>query len=329
MASFTIVGNEMPSGQALVCDHLEVVYGRFKAVDGISFSVETGQVFGLLGPNGAGKTSVVRALTTIIDPSAGSARVSGHPLTDPAGVRSVIGVLPESNGYPESVSGWEYLRYFGRLYGLASADAATRAGSLLGAVGLESVARNPIRTFSRGMRQRLGIARALVNRPSVLFLDEPTLGLDPAGREDVLSLLTSIALSDGTGVVLCSHLLDDVERVCDEIAILDKGRIVSAGTVAEVTARSRVGGVVTITIRRGDEDKAVATLTDTPGVTHVASRQPGGIEAELSGTVEDVNPLLDTLLRAGVSIRAVEPPKIRLSDAFLTLTGEPRHSNDG
>jgi len=318
----------MSSGPAVVCENLEVGYGQMKAVDDVSFSVEVGQVFGLLGPNGAGKTSVVRALTTIIDPSAGSARISGYPLTDPAGVRSVIGVLPESNGYPESITASEYLRYFGRLNGLSATAAITRAASLLTEVGLDGVGGKTIRTFSRGMRQRLGIARALVNRPSVLFLDEPTLGLDPAGREDILSQLTAIALSDGTSVVLCSHLLDDVERVCDRIAILDKGKIVSSGSVADVTARAEVGRVVTITVETADTDRALDVLRDAPAIRSIAATQPGLIEVEVSRPVEDFNSLLDALLRAGVSIRALEPPKTRLNEAFLALTGEKERAND-
>jgi ABC-type multidrug transport system ATPase subunit len=170
----------------VVCDGIEVAYGGVIAVDDVSFDVHAGEVFGLLVPNGEGKTSVIRALSTIIDVSGGSATIAGYPLTEPARVRSVIGVLPESNGYPGSVSEYDYLVYFGRLSGQSTSAANARSAELLVDVGLQHVADNLIRTFSRGMRQRLEIARALINRPQVLFLDEPTLGLDPAGRKDVL-----------------------------------------------------------------------------------------------------------------------------------------------
>ncbi len=309
-------------GPAVVCEHLEVVYGDMRAVDDVSFTVEKGQVFGLLGPNGAGKTSVVRALTTIIDPVGGKARVGGFPLSDPSSVRSVIGVLPESNGYPGSVTGVDYLRYFGRLHGLSSPEATVRATALLAEVELTEVGGNMIRTFSRGMRQRLGIARSLINRPSVLFLDEPTLGLDPAGREDVLRQLESIAANDGTSVVLCSHILEDVERVCDQIAILNKGKIVSTGTVAAVTSRAESGDRLTITVNPTDSERAVEALRATRGVDGVQSPRPGTVEVGRSDNGANVNQLLATLLGAGVEIRSVDRQTSRLSDAFISLTSD-------
>lgn len=308
--------------QAVACESLVVVYGDKTAVDGVSFTVGRGEVFGLLGPNGAGKTSVVRALTTIIDPSAGTAHIAGQPLTEPDRVRSVIGVLPESNGYPGSVTAMDYLVYFGQLYGMGSAESHSRAESLLTDVGLISVGRQMIKTFSRGMRQRLGIARSLVNRPQVLFLDEPTLGLDPAGREDVLQQLDSIASNDGTSVVLCSHILEDVERVCDRIAILNKGRIVSTGTVAAVTSQATRESQVVVTVAPGDADRALRALAgvdgfeaeaaSTPGVIHVANPDPAG----------SVNELMAALIAENIPVRAIEPETSRLSDAFISLTSD-------
>lgn len=314
--------NRSGRGPAVVCEHLEVNYGETRAVDDVSFTVEPGQVFGLLGPNGAGKTSVIRALTTIIDPTAGRAEIAGLPISKPTAVRSVIGVLPESNGYPEAVTALDYLRYFGRLYGLTFSEAARRGKSLLNDAGLGSVAGQPIKTFSRGMRQRLGIARSLVNRPPVLFLDEPTLGLDPAGREDILTRLTEIASNDGAAVVLCSHLLDDVERVCDQIAILHKGRVVSSGTVPAVIAGSRAGNAVKVTVDPSSSDRAVALLSDHPAVAGLVASHPGRLEISLQESVRDFNGILSELISAGVSITAVEPVKARLSDAFLFLTSE-------
>ncbi len=316
-------------GPAVVCEHLEVVYSDMRAVDDVSFTVEKGQVFGLLGPNGAGKTSVVRALTTILDPSAGSARVGGHPLTDPDAVRSVIGVLPESNGYPGSVTAVDYLIYFGRLYGLAHDAAADRAGSLLSDVGLASVGRQMIKTFSRGMRQRLGIARSLVNRPQVLFLDEPTLGLDPAGREDVLIQLDTIASNDGTSVVLCSHILEDVERVCDRIAILNKGKIVSTGTVASVTSQVSSSSLVAVAVDPGDADRAIAALAAAEGFSGSVTSIPGVIEVVNSDQNGTINGLVAALSDANVSILAVQPNNSRLSDAFISLTRDERTRDGG
>lgn len=317
------------SEPAVVCEDLEVSYGEKRAVEGVSFTVERGEVFGLLGPNGAGKTSVVRALTTILDPSAGSARVGGHSLTDPDAVRSVIGVLPESNGYPGSVTAVDYLMYFGRLYGLTKEAAGERAASLLSEVGLASVGRQMIKTFSRGMRQRLGIARSLVNRPQVLFLDEPTLGLDPAGREDVLAQLDTIASNDGTSVVLCSHILEDVERVCDRIAILNKGKIVSTGTVASVTSQVSSNSLVAVAVDPSDTDRAIAALAEADGFAGRVTSIPGVIEVVNSHQSGAINGLLAVLTQADVSILAVQPHNSRLSDAFISLTREEGPSNDG
>ena len=168
LPTMTLIEN----GASLVTtDRLTVTYGTTVAVDEITFHVDAGEVFGLLGPNAAGKTSVIRALTTILRPSGGSATVAGAPLDDPDTIRANIGVLPESNGYPGSQSAAHYLTFYGQLFGLSSAAARDRSLDLLDRFGLASNSYQEIRTFSRGMRQRLGIARALINRPRVLFLD--------------------------------------------------------------------------------------------------------------------------------------------------------------
>ena len=328
MPLVSVESRPIESAPAVVCQDLEVSYGERKAVDGVSFTVERGEVFGLLGPNGAGKTSVVRALTTILDPSAGSATVAGHSLADPNSVRSAIGVLPESNGYPGSVSALDYLVYFGRLYGLARSEAIDRASSLLDDVGLASVSRQAIKTFSRGMRQRLGIARSLVNRPRVLFLDEPTLGLDPAGREDVLNQIDGIATAEGTSVVLCSHILDDVERVCDRIAILKKGVVVSTGTVAAVASEASGSNKVAVAIEPEDAERAVAALNKADGYRVTSTSIPGIIEIENPARDDSMNQILSALIRADISILAVQPRNSRLTEAFISLTTDRGPGDD-
>ena len=208
-------------------------YGAHVAVDSVSFAVRRGEVYGLLGPNGAGKTSVIRALTTIVPIDSGTVRIAGHGLDDPTAVRAAIGVLPESNGYPGAQTARGYLRFHGQLFGMSAAVAEQRADVLLATLGLPSDGRR-IATYSRGMRQRLGLCRALINRPSVLFLDEPTLGLDPAGQDDVMRTFARLAVEDNTTIILCSHLLDEVERVCDRVAVMDRGELVATGTVDQV-----------------------------------------------------------------------------------------------
>jgi ABC-2 type transport system ATP-binding protein len=213
-------------------------YGAHTGLDGVSFSADRGEVLGLLGPNGAGKTTAIRLLTTILPPTSGRFRVAGE--TEPVRIRQRIGALPESAGYPGRQTGAEYLRYHARLFGLSRADAAVVSDRLLAEVRLTDRARSRIATYSRGMRQRLGIARALVNDPAVVFLDEPTLGLDPAGQREVLAMISAMASARGVTVVLSTHALAEVEQTCDRVLILDHGRVVAEGTVAEIAQGGRL-----------------------------------------------------------------------------------------
>jgi ABC-2 type transport system ATP-binding protein len=217
---------------------LTKAYRALVAIEELSFTAEAGEVIGLLGPNGAGKTTAIRVLTTILAPTSGSFTVAGIPHTRPAEIRRRVGVLPESAGYPEQQTGIEFLRYHARLYGHSRASADATAAVLLRDVGLADRQSSPISTYSRGMRQRLGIARALVNDPAVVFLDEPTLGLDPAGQEQIMRVIEGMARERAATVVLSTHLLAEVEEVCSRVLILNRGHLVADGTVAEVTQRA-------------------------------------------------------------------------------------------
>jgi ABC-2 type transport system ATP-binding protein len=211
-------------------------YGARTALDGLTFAAQPGEVVGLLGPNGAGKTTTIRVLTTILEPTSGTFTVGGAPGTEPDRVRRQIGVLPESAGYPGHQTGAEYLRYAARLFGRSRADARAVAERLLADVGLADRGGARISTYSRGMKQRLGIARALVNDPAVVFLDEPALGLDPAGQLEILATIGDIADRRGATVVLSTHTLSEVEQVCSSVVILDHGRLRAAGPIDEVVA---------------------------------------------------------------------------------------------
>src|SRR5215213_5993255 len=191
----------------LVAEKIQKTYDNVVALKSLSFSLRPGRIMGFLGPNGAGKTTAIRILTTILQPTAGKFSIAGISHNEPDKIRQVIGVLPESHGFPENVTGAEYLTYFGRLYGQRKPEAKGRAASLLREVGLENRARSLVSTYSRGMKQRLGIAKALINEPTLLFLDEPTLGLGPRGQRELLILLRSNSRDHGAGIILCSHLL--------------------------------------------------------------------------------------------------------------------------
>ncbi len=305
------------------CKGITVRYGRTIAVDEATFDAGPGEVLGLLGPNGAGKTSAIRALTTILPLAAGEVTVAGIDRRFPDLIRSRIGVLPESSGYPLDQTAIEYVRYHGRLHGIPRQVAHERGLSLLGEMGLSDRAHSRIRTFSRGMRQRLGVARALINRPDVLFLDEPTLGLDPAGKEEVLLRIRRIANEGGTTVILTSHLLDEIERVCDRVVIMNKGRVVATGSVDEVVQHAGVARSIRVRVALADMDVALSRLsqeTEVLAVQPVESR-PREIRVEITNTGSaGANSVAAALISAGVPLLSFELEGATLNDAFLRLT---------
>jgi len=301
-------------------------YGSLVALDGLTFSVSAGEVIGVLGPNGAGKTTAIRVLTTILPPSRGSLSVAGVPHTRPAEIRRLVGVLPESSGYPERQTGDEYLRYFARLFGQSRPSARSLAEALLTQVGLSERRHSLIASYSRGMRQRLGIARALVNDPQVVFLDEPTLGLDPAGQRQVLALVRRITAERGATVLLSTHLLAEVEEVCSRVLILNRGRLAAEGTVSEIARRAAAPRSARIRVAAEHVDRARVTLTASAGIEHVepADGQLGSLIAMLNGQTSAIamNNGLRALADADVPVLAFELEGARLSDAFLAMTEE-------
>ncbi len=307
----------------LHCRGLTVKYGEYVAADHIDLDVAAGEVFGLLGPNGAGKTSVIRALTTIIRPADGTATVAGADLSDQRTLRQRIGVLPESSGYPRSQTGLSYLRFYGELFGLSRAEAGTRAEQLLDQFGLGRTQQR-ISHYSRGMRQRLGLCRAMINAPEVLFLDEPTLGLDPAGKEDVVRRLADIAVQDGTAIVLCTHLLDEVERVCDRVAIMAAGRLLTTGTVDEVIDSSAVPRTSRLRVNPDDVAAAHEILDRLDVVEQMQfdNARPGDLDLRLASVTSPTasSQVLTAIVAAQIEIRAFETDRASLNEAFLALT---------
>jgi ABC-2 type transport system ATP-binding protein len=312
----------------LIVEAISKAFGSVVAVRDLSFEGRSGEVIGLLGPNGAGKTTAIRVLSTIYSPTSGRFTVGGTPHTNPGAIRTQIGVLPESAGYPLHQSGSEFLQYFARLFGHPAGRAREIAEELLHNVGLADRAKSRIATYSRGMRQRLGVARALLNAPRVVFLDEPTLGLDPAGQRQILALIRDVARERGATVILSTHFLDEVEETCSRVIILNKGEVIAEGTVAEIkrkaapqTARVRVSGET--------QERAVLALKQAPGVAAVDESEVDGgwfnvtfDRAAMESEQAPANGVIRALLEAGVPILSFELEGGRLSDAFLYLTGE-------
>jgi ABC-2 type transport system ATP-binding protein len=303
---------------------VEKRYGSFVAVEDLTFVAEPGEILGVLGPNGAGKTTAIRVLTTILEPTRGTFAVAGIPHSRPAEIRRQIGVLPENAGYPERQTGEEYVRYHARLYGHSPSSAREVTGALLAEVALHDRRSSLIATYSRGMRQRLGIARALVNEPTVVFLDEPTLGLDPRGQRQMLSLIRRMASERGATVLLSTHLLAEVEETCSRVLILNRGRVAAEGTVAEVVQRAGAPRSAKLRVAPELVEAAVDVLASTHGIGHTEAAD--GLVGALVVTLERegrgtaMNDGLRALADAGVPVLSFELEGARLSDAFLAMT---------
>jgi ABC-2 type transport system ATP-binding protein len=304
---------------------LKKSYGDVEALRGIDLRVERGSVFGLLGPNGAGKTTAVRILTTLLPPDSGSARVAGFDVVrEAAKVRERIGLAGQYAAVDENLTGFENLELVGRLYHLGRRRSRARARELLSTFDLSDASDRLVRTYSGGMRRRLDLAAALVARPPVLFLDEPTTGLDIRSRIALWEAIEAL-VSEGTTVLLTTQYLDEADRLADRIAVIDQGSVIAEGTPDELKAR--VGGerldIHLCDSRRGEEAvTALASIaSDRPFLEDGSVRVP---VAERRGTIADAVRRLD---EAGIAIDDISVSTPTLDDVFLTLTGraaEPR-----
>jgi ABC-2 type transport system ATP-binding protein len=299
---------------------LTKVYGAKRALDGIDLAVEEGSIFGFLGPNGAGKTTLLRILTGLARPTSGSVQILGQD-ADSAGnaVRAEIGFLPDVPGFYEWMTGHEFLRFAGSLFGITGSTLDSRVDTLLDAAGLGSE-KSKIGGYSRGMKQRLGVAQALVNAPRLLLLDEPTSALDPVGRKDVLDLVAS--LRGRTTVFFSTHILADVERVCDSVAILDHGRVAAQGSLAELTARyGQRKVVIDVTDRAAELADDIRRQSWATAVSRDATGAIEIIVTDLDAARREI-PAMVAAKRIGLS--RLEAGEMDLEEVFVALVGGER-----
>lgn len=288
---------------------LQKAYGSRVALHGLSLTVQPGEVFGFLGPNGAGKTTAVKILTGLVHASAGSARLFGVDVGDPA-ARTAVGYLPELFRFQDWLTGAQLLDLHGRLLGLGTQDRRDRAGRVLARVGLEGRGDELIRGYSKGMTQRVGLAQALLGDPRLVLLDEPTSALDPVGRRDVRDLIRELR-DEGVTVFLNSHLLSEVEQVCDRVAVMDRGRVVFEGRLDELAAQ---GPRLRITVDR--VDAALLALLARHGDVEAVE----GTTAVLQVSELGVAPVVaEAVVRGGWRLAALVPVQESLEDAFLGL----------
>ena len=296
---------------AIEADGLTKEFRGVRAVDDVSFRIEHGQVCGLLGPNGAGKTTTLRMIVGLLHPTAGRAFLLGVGITPSNPVLVRVGTMIEHSEFLPYLSGMRNLRLHWEQAGARFEDANVEEA--LAVADLGDAIHRKVKTYSQGMRQRLGIARALLGRPEVLVLDEPTSGLDPAEMRDIRELVLRLS-AQGTTVLLSSHLLSEVEQVCSHVVVMDRGRLVAAGTTAELTAVT--GSSVRFGVDRPDD--AARLLGAHPGVRGV-HLQAGAVLAELDHAPRWE--LVEALVRAGIHVDAVESTH-RLEDAFLGLLAQ-------
>jgi len=311
-----------PGGPAIEAEGLVKVFGETRAVDGVDLSVPRGAIYGLLGPNGAGKTTVVRLLTTLLRPDGGRATIDGIDVAaDPARVRTRIGLTGQYAAVEERLTARENLDLVGRLYHLPRREVARRADELLARFDLERAADRVVNGYSGGMRRRLDIAMSLIARPSVLFLDEPTTGLDPRSRLAMWELIEELG-DDGTTVLLTTQYLDEADRLAEQIVVVDHGKVIAKGTSDQL--KDQIGGDrLSVTIARAEnKDRAIEALSGLCTGPVEADRTGVSLSASIKAGDRMVPNAIRALDDAGVDVLDVEVRRPTLDDVFLTLTGK-------
>jgi len=306
--------------ETIVVDGLRKAYGDVQALDGVSFEVREGEVFGLLGPNGAGKSTTVRVLVTLTSPDTGAAFVGGHDVrTHQAAVRRTIGYVPQDSGVDQFGTGRENLMLQGRVQDMAGRDLRNRVEELLGLVGIADAADRIVRTYSGGMRRRLDIALGLVHRPKVLFLDEPTTGLDPEARVAMWEEVSRLARAESLTILLTTHYLEEADQLADRLSIVSQGKVVVEGTPTELK-RSLSGDAVHVELENGAVEEAQRVIAA------VGARPEQVVEGKIvvsrvANGARELPGILSALESAGIPVASASLSRPTLDDVYLHYTG--------
>jgi ABC-2 type transport system ATP-binding protein len=301
----------------VIVEGLTKKYSRITAVDGVSFNIGEGEIFGFLGPNGAGKTTTIRMLLTLIKPTAGRITIFGvDALTHPAQVRQIAGYVPQDVSVDGDLTGYENLLLYARLYGVPRTDREKRIGEVLESMGLQDRANDMASTYSGGMMRRLEVAQALVNRPKMLFLDEPSIGLDPNAKNVIWRFVKNLRNEFGTTIFITTHDMNEADTLCDRIAFIDKGQLVSVDAPSKL--KSTVGGdMLTISSKTPGCSATLEKL----GYPVVSNQSECSFELVVSDGEHVIPHLLETLRSSGVEVESVSLKRPTLDDVFQKYTG--------
>jgi len=296
-------------------------YGDFTAVKGISFDIKEGEIFSLLGPNGAGKTTTISMLSTLYSPTAGDATIGGHSITkNPMAVKRVIGVVPQEIALYEDLTARENLIFWGQMYGLSGQPLATRVDEVLQQIGLTDKAKNRVKTYSGGMKRRVNIGVGLLHKPRLLFMDEPTVGIDPQSRRAILDTVKDLN-RQGMTLLYTTHYMEEAQELSDRVGIIDHGELIALGTQKELT--QQVGETETLILHVGESDDPEALATSLRGLKDVL--EANATDHEVSVITPDAEDVLASVVskanERGIKIRSIDIREPNLEAVFLHLTG--------
>lgn len=311
---------EMQRKNAIEVNNIIKKFGHVTAVDDISFNVSEGEFFGLLGPNGAGKTTLIRILTTLLRPTSGKAMVACCDVArQPAAVRREIGVVPQAMTADLDLTGYENMDIYGRFYGIPSKERKERIAYLLEMVGITNRANDLVATYSGGMRRRLELARVLVHRPRILFLDEPTIGLDPQSRHGIWDFLRGLREGDTT-IFLTTHYMEEAETLCDRVAIVDSGKIIAMGSPAELKSQIQGNDIISLTVS-GLSPKILEAIKRLSFVHNVKTEE-SNIRVYVDSGAHNLPALIDSVRKSGGNVISATIHEQSLEDVFIHYTGK-------